>query len=222
MTNHPRSEFPDETSAILVSVVEIHGQEDILIARQAGRDAARNIGLGTVDQTRLATVISELARNALRYAGGGQCRITTQVAAPDPHHRAGNRGSGTRHRQRDRRPHTGLLDRRRTRSRHVRRPQADGRHGRGDAAGTNHDPGSDGAAYMTTPIGSERPDEAPLETLMFRIIAEIDVAEARRAARHIAGRHGFQDGAGLWLRHGGVRDRDQSRPPMPTVAASSI
>ncbi|WP_082470523.1 MULTISPECIES: anti-sigma regulatory factor [unclassified Methylobacterium] len=80
MTNHPRSEFPDETSAILVSVVEIHGQEDILIARQAGRDAARNIGLGTVDQTRLATVISELARNALRYAGGGQCRITTQVA----------------------------------------------------------------------------------------------------------------------------------------------
>lgn len=45
---------------------------------------------------------------------------------------------------------------------------------------------------MTTPIGSERPDEAPLETLMFRITAEIDVAEARRAARHIAGRHGFK------------------------------
>ncbi|MDO9428505.1 MAG: ATP-binding protein [Methylobacterium sp.] len=32
----------------------------------------------------------------------------------------------------------------------------------------------------------------PVETLTFRVIAEIDVAEARQAARQLAGRHGFR------------------------------
>lgn len=49
--------------------------EDIVRARQAGREMARTLGFGLADQTRLATAISEIARNALHYGGGGMCAI---------------------------------------------------------------------------------------------------------------------------------------------------
>lgn len=49
--------------------------EDVVRARQAGRDAARTLGFGLADQTRLATAISEITRNALHYGGGGSCAI---------------------------------------------------------------------------------------------------------------------------------------------------
>lgn len=70
MTNFPQ---PDQSEVPRLVLVE--RSEDILSARQGCREAAQNIGLGTLDQTRLATAISELARNALRYGGGGICRI---------------------------------------------------------------------------------------------------------------------------------------------------
>lgn len=46
---------------------------DVLLARRQGRERARALGMGLADQTRLATAISELARNVLRYAGSGTC-----------------------------------------------------------------------------------------------------------------------------------------------------
>lgn len=49
--------------------------DDIVRARQAGRDAARTLGFGMADQTRLATAISEITRNAFHYGGGGICEI---------------------------------------------------------------------------------------------------------------------------------------------------
>lgn len=52
--------------------------DDIVRARQAGRDAARTLGFGMADQTRLATAISEITRNALHYGGGGVCEIGGQ------------------------------------------------------------------------------------------------------------------------------------------------
>ena len=66
----------NETMQANVAIAE---QNDILRARSAGRDVARSLGFSTVDQTRLATAISELARNALNYAQGGQCTISTSV-----------------------------------------------------------------------------------------------------------------------------------------------
>ena len=51
--------------------------DDVVRARQAGRLAAARLGLGLADQTRLATAISEIARNALHYGGGGVCEIET-------------------------------------------------------------------------------------------------------------------------------------------------
>lgn len=49
--------------------------DDVVRARQAGRDAARTLGFGLADQTRMATAISEITRNALHYGGGGNCEI---------------------------------------------------------------------------------------------------------------------------------------------------
>lgn len=54
------------------SCVNIKKEWDIVGARQLGRDIARKIGFGTVDQARIATAISELARNIYLYAGTGK------------------------------------------------------------------------------------------------------------------------------------------------------
>lgn len=58
--------------------VEIKVGSDIVAARQAGREMARELGFGSADQTRLATAISELARNALQYASEGICVVTDE------------------------------------------------------------------------------------------------------------------------------------------------
>ncbi|CAK0776280.1 Serine/threonine-protein kinase RsbT [Azospirillaceae bacterium] len=56
-------------------VVPILCDADVIIARKAGRDIAAAVGLGLADQTRLATAISELARNVVLYAKSGRCRV---------------------------------------------------------------------------------------------------------------------------------------------------
>ncbi|MBP1950642.1 anti-sigma regulatory factor [Virgibacillus litoralis] len=56
----------------LQSCVTIQKEWDIVAARQLGRDIARKIGFGTVDQARIATAISELARNIYLYTDNGK------------------------------------------------------------------------------------------------------------------------------------------------------
>lgn len=51
--------------------VLIKDEYDIVSARSVGKQIAGEIGLGIVDQSRIATAISELARNIVLYAGGG-------------------------------------------------------------------------------------------------------------------------------------------------------
>lgn len=46
-------------------------QHDIVLGRQAVRRMAQALGFSLVDQTKLVTAASELARNALVYGGGG-------------------------------------------------------------------------------------------------------------------------------------------------------
>ena len=57
------------------SVVEIVTEWDIVAARQLGRVEAKEIGFGTVDQARITTAISELARNIYLYALSGEIII---------------------------------------------------------------------------------------------------------------------------------------------------
>jgi serine/threonine-protein kinase RsbT len=49
----------------------IRSQGDIVLARQLVRRAAQDIGLSLVDQTKIVTAASELARNTLVYGLGG-------------------------------------------------------------------------------------------------------------------------------------------------------
>ncbi len=57
------------------SSVDIHSEWDIVAARQLGRNEAKKSGFGTVDQARITTAISELARNIYLYAGKGKIEI---------------------------------------------------------------------------------------------------------------------------------------------------
>ncbi|MFD0051911.1 anti-sigma regulatory factor [Actinomycetes bacterium NPDC127524] len=57
------------------SCVKIINEWDIVAARQLGRNVAKELGFGTVDQARITTAISELARNIYLYAGQGSVCI---------------------------------------------------------------------------------------------------------------------------------------------------
>ena len=57
------------------STVEIITEWDIVAARQLGRNEAKAIGFGAVDQARITTAISELARNIYLYARAGEVTI---------------------------------------------------------------------------------------------------------------------------------------------------
>lgn len=50
-------------------------QDDVVISRQAVRSWAVEIGLSLVDQTKLVTAASELARNTVVYGGGGTLQL---------------------------------------------------------------------------------------------------------------------------------------------------
>ncbi|ANC75553.1 MAG: anti-sigma regulatory factor [Bacillota bacterium] len=57
------------------SCVEVRNEWDIVSARQLGRNMAKELGFGNVDQARITTAISELARNIYLYAGRGKICI---------------------------------------------------------------------------------------------------------------------------------------------------
>jgi serine/threonine-protein kinase RsbT len=54
---------------------EVAGEDGIVAARQLARQVARDLGFGVVDQSRITTAVSELARNVVRYATGGRGRV---------------------------------------------------------------------------------------------------------------------------------------------------
>ena len=54
--------------------VPIRSGDDVVRVRQRVRALAIDIGLGLVDQTKIITAASELARNTLDYGGGGEVR----------------------------------------------------------------------------------------------------------------------------------------------------
>lgn len=57
--------------------VPIAVDDDVVRVRQRVRDSARDLGFSLVDQTKLVTAASELARNTLVYGLGGTLRIET-------------------------------------------------------------------------------------------------------------------------------------------------
>lgn len=55
--------------------LNIQTSTDIVLVRQAVRQMAVEIGLSLVDQTKIVTAASELARNTLDYGGGGTVKL---------------------------------------------------------------------------------------------------------------------------------------------------
>ncbi len=52
--------------------VSVRYEHDIVAARQRARQIAEKLGFDATEQTRLATAVSEIARNAFAYGGGGR------------------------------------------------------------------------------------------------------------------------------------------------------
>jgi serine/threonine-protein kinase RsbT len=55
--------------------MELRSSEDIVLVRQAVRKMAVGLGFGLVDQTKVVTASSELARNMINYGGGGTVQL---------------------------------------------------------------------------------------------------------------------------------------------------
>ncbi|ADL43885.1 ATP-binding protein [Micromonospora aurantiaca] len=55
----------------------IRSDEDVVRVRQLARTTAVAVRLSLVDQTKLVTAASELARNTLIYGGGGSAEVST-------------------------------------------------------------------------------------------------------------------------------------------------
>jgi serine/threonine-protein kinase RsbT len=62
--------------------VFVRASTDIVQARQIVRKWALEIGLGIVDQTKIVTAVSELARNTVDYGGGGT--LTLEIVTDGP------------------------------------------------------------------------------------------------------------------------------------------
>ncbi|CAN5407377.1 anti-sigma regulatory factor [soil metagenome] len=64
-------------TALRTEVMPIHSSEDVVRVRQAVRQWAVALGFSLVDQTKIVTAASELARNTLGYGGGGEAQLET-------------------------------------------------------------------------------------------------------------------------------------------------
>lgn len=64
--------------------LEIRSSEDVVRVRQAVRALAMKCGLTLVDQTKIVTAASELARNTLDYGGGGTVTLESVINGSRP------------------------------------------------------------------------------------------------------------------------------------------
>ncbi len=77
--------------------VEIRTEADVVLARQRARQIADLMKFAILDQTRIATATSEIARNAFEYAGGGKVEFLVETQpdmAPGLMIRVRERGPG--------------------------------------------------------------------------------------------------------------------------------
>jgi serine/threonine-protein kinase RsbT len=56
--------------------LRVQSQEDVVHVRQAARSWAQAMGFSLVEQTKIVTATSEIARNTLDYGGGGTVRLS--------------------------------------------------------------------------------------------------------------------------------------------------
>jgi len=62
-------------AASVDEVLPIQGDSDVVVVRQRVRNRATELGFSLVEQTKMVTAASELARNVFVHGGGGTVRI---------------------------------------------------------------------------------------------------------------------------------------------------
>jgi signal transduction histidine kinase/CheY-like chemotaxis protein len=73
----------DRAAPVPLLSVGVRDEHDVVTARQRARQIAGLVGFDVQDQVRIATAVSEIARNAFRYADGGRVDFTIEgQAAP--------------------------------------------------------------------------------------------------------------------------------------------
>lgn len=60
---------------IELGLIDVRSEDDVVRAHQTARTIVAQLGFSTFEQTRIATAMTEIARNALVYAGGGAVTI---------------------------------------------------------------------------------------------------------------------------------------------------
>ena len=62
--------------------LEIRFEHDVVVARQRARQVAALLGFENQDQARIATAVSEIARNVFNYARVGRVYFRVEGATP--------------------------------------------------------------------------------------------------------------------------------------------
>ncbi len=75
------SEASNDLDNVFQQTIVIQSTQDIVIARQKGRELAQQYAFSKSEQTRFATAISELTRNVLTYATSGKCLFSVSCTS---------------------------------------------------------------------------------------------------------------------------------------------
>ena len=67
-----------DPAAIPILSVGVRIESDVVAARQRARQIAAHLGFDVQQQTKLATAVSEIARNAFNYGGGGRVEFSIE------------------------------------------------------------------------------------------------------------------------------------------------
>lgn len=81
----------------ILFAIEIHYEQDVVQARQRTRELADQLGFDVQDQARLATAVSEIARNAFQYANGGKVEFYVSEDSQSFRIRIQDQGAGIPH-----------------------------------------------------------------------------------------------------------------------------
>src|SRR6202034_3088818 len=66
--------------ALNLFTIDIRRENDVVLARQKARTIAAALKFDPQDQTRIATAVSEIARNTFQYGGGGRAEFRIEPA----------------------------------------------------------------------------------------------------------------------------------------------
>src|SRR5690606_34970192 len=85
---------PGATMSGPIVTLAIRAEQDVVLAHRRARQIAELLGLEQQDPVRIATALSEVARNACKYAGGGRMEFWVTFAPPALVTRISDSGGG--------------------------------------------------------------------------------------------------------------------------------